>query len=99
MSDRTLDDATLLHLASLAQLTLHASELPALRAQLGTILSYAAKLQEVDVSGVDAYTHAAEGAASPRADEIRPSLSPEEALRTAPEAFAGLFRVPRVLSG
>ena len=99
MSDGTLDDATLRHLASLAQLTLDASTLPDLRAQLATILAHVAKLQEVEVSGARAMAHASEDAAPLRPDEVRPSLPLEDALAPAPEVFAGLFRVPRVLSG
>jgi aspartyl-tRNA(Asn)/glutamyl-tRNA(Gln) amidotransferase subunit C len=32
-----------------------------------------------------------------RADEIRPSLSHEEALRNAPKQSGGLFTVPKVV--
>lgn len=99
MSDGTLDDATLRHLASLAQLTLDEATLPDLRAQLGTILAHVAKLQEVEVAGAGAMAHAAREAAALRPDEVRASLPVEDALSPAPEVFAGLFRVPRVLSG
>ncbi|HEX5044089.1 MAG TPA: Asp-tRNA(Asn)/Glu-tRNA(Gln) amidotransferase subunit GatC [Candidatus Polarisedimenticolaceae bacterium] len=99
MRDGTLDDATLRHLASLAQLTLDEATLPDLRAQLGTILAYVTKLQEVEVAGAGTMAHAGSAAAGLRPDEVRPSLPVEDALAPAPEAFAGLFRVPRVLSG
>jgi aspartyl-tRNA(Asn)/glutamyl-tRNA(Gln) amidotransferase subunit C len=99
VSDGTLDDATLRHLASLAQLTLEEATLPDLRAQLATILAHVAKLQEVDVGGAGTMAHAGREAAGLRPDEVRPSLSVEDALAPAPETFAGLFRVPRVLSG
>jgi len=99
VSDGTLDDATLRHLASLAQLTLDASTLPDLRAQLTSIVVHVAKLQEVDVTGAEAMAHASEDAPPLRADEVMPSLPAEDALASAPEVFAGLFRVPRVLSG
>ena len=99
MSDGTLDDATLRHLASLAQLTLDDAILPDLRVQLGTILSHVARLQDVDVEGVAPMAHAGTDGTRLRPDEVRPSLPVEDLLAPAPEAFAGLFRVPRVLSG
>ena len=99
MSDGTLDDATLRRLAALAQLTLDEAKLPDLRAQLATILAHVAKLQEVEVGGAGAMAHAGREAAGLRPDEVRPSLPVEDALSPAPEVFAGLFRVPRVLSG
>lgn len=99
VSDGAIDDAAIRHIATLAQLTLDETAVPALRAQLATILSYVARLQEVDVSGADPMAHAPGATAVSRPDETRPSLPAEEALRPAPDAFADLFRVPRVLSG
>jgi aspartyl-tRNA(Asn)/glutamyl-tRNA(Gln) amidotransferase subunit C len=99
VSDRAIDDAAIRHLADLEQLTLDEATLPALREQLATIVSYVARLQEVDVSGADGWEPTPLGDAPLRPDETRPSLTAEEAVRPAAEAYAGLFRVPRVLSG
>jgi len=99
VSDATLDDAVLRQLATLAQLTLDEATLPDLRAQLATILAHVAKLQEADVMEADVAPQAGAAAAPLRRDEVRPSLPVEDALAPAPEVFAGLFRVPRVLSG
>jgi aspartyl-tRNA(Asn)/glutamyl-tRNA(Gln) amidotransferase subunit C len=94
-----IDDATVRHIAALAQLEVDEATLPALRDQLAAIVAHVAQLQEVDVSGAEPMAHAPGGEATLRADEVRPSLPVEEALASAPDTFAGLFRVPRVLSG
>ena len=99
VSDRAIDDAAIRHLADLAQLTLDEATLPALRDQLATIVSYVARLQEVDVTDVRAWEQAPLAEAPLRPDATRPSLPAEDAVRPAPQAYAGLFRVPRVLSG
>ena len=55
------------------------------------------KLREVDVSGVEATAHAVPMVNVTRADEVRPSLSHEEALRNAPRKSGGLFIVPKIV--
>ena len=64
---------------------------------MGNILGYIEKLKEVDVSGVDPTAHAFPLVNVARPDEIRPSLSNEEALRNAPARANGLFIVPRIV--
>jgi aspartyl-tRNA(Asn)/glutamyl-tRNA(Gln) amidotransferase subunit C len=66
-------------------------------AQLGNILGYIEKLKEVDVSGVEPTAHAFPLVNVTRPDEVRPSLSQEEALRNAPAHANGLFMVPKIV--
>jgi aspartyl-tRNA(Asn)/glutamyl-tRNA(Gln) amidotransferase subunit C len=95
-----IDDATVRHIAALARLEVDEASLPALRDELAAIVAHVAHLQEVDVSGVEPMAHAAAGGPTGvRADEVVPSLPVDDALAAAPDSFAGLFRVPRVLSG
>ncbi len=86
--------------ATLARLRLTEQEKSLFARQLGTILDYAAQVQDVDTAGVTATPHVL---AEPvdRADHVRPSLTETQALANAPEpAIAeGLFKVPRVLGG
>ena len=86
-------------IAHLARLSLTEEERQLFGRQLAGILSYVEQLGEVDTSGVPATSHPLELSAPCRADEVRPSLPRDEALRAAPEAEprAGLFKVPRVL--
>ena len=83
--------------AHLARLALTPDEEKKLGAQLGNILGYIEKLRELDVSGVEPTAHAVPLVNVTRADEIRPSLPHEDALRNAPRQAGGLFIVPKVV--
>jgi aspartyl-tRNA(Asn)/glutamyl-tRNA(Gln) amidotransferase subunit C len=83
--------------AHLARLALTPDEEKKLGAQLGQILGYVEKLKQVDVSGVEPTAHAVPMVNITRADEIRPSLPHEDALRNAPKQANGLFIVPKVV--
>lgn len=68
-----------------------------LGAQLAGILGYIEKLKQADVSHVEPTAHAVPLVNVFRADEVRPSLSNEEALRNAPAKANGLFIVPKIV--
>ncbi len=85
------------HVAHLARLNLTKEEEQKFGAQLGQILGYIAKLNELDVSQVEPTAHAVPLVNVTRPDEIRPSLSNEEALRNAPASANGLFIVPKIV--
>jgi len=83
--------------AHLARLNLTEEEEQKFGAQLGQILGYIAKLNELDVSQVEPTAHAVPLVNVTRPDEIRPSLSNEQALRNAPASANGLFVVPKIV--
>ena len=85
------------YVAHLARLALTPEEEKKLSAQLGGILGYVEKLRELDVSGVEPTAHAVPLVNVTRADEIRPSLQHEDALRNAPKQAGGLFVVPKIV--
>jgi aspartyl-tRNA(Asn)/glutamyl-tRNA(Gln) amidotransferase subunit C len=85
------------YVAHLARLALTPEEETKLAAQLGNILGYIEKLGELDVSGVEPTAHAVPMVNITRADEIRESLSHEDALRNAPRQANGLFIVPKIV--
>ena len=85
------------YVAHLARLALSPDEEKQLGAQLGSILGYIEKLRELDVSGVEPTAHAVPLVNVTRADEIRPSLEHEDALRNAPRQAGGLFIVPKIV--
>ena len=85
------------YVAHLARLALTSDEEVKLTAQLGHILGYIEKLRELDVSGVEPTAHAVPMVNITRADEIRPSLAHEDALRNAPRQANGLFIVPKIV--
>jgi aspartyl-tRNA(Asn)/glutamyl-tRNA(Gln) amidotransferase subunit C len=85
------------YVAHLARLSLSPEEERRIGEQLGAILGYIEKLKEVDVTGVEPTAHAFPLVNVVRADEVRPSLSNEEALRNAPAQANGLFVVPKIV--
>jgi aspartyl-tRNA(Asn)/glutamyl-tRNA(Gln) amidotransferase subunit C len=85
------------YVAHLARLSLSPEEEQKISEQLGNILGYIEKLKEVDVSGVEPMAHAFPLVNVTRPDEVRPSLSQEEALRNAPAQANGLFMVPKIV--
>jgi aspartyl-tRNA(Asn)/glutamyl-tRNA(Gln) amidotransferase subunit C len=85
------------YVAHLARLGLTPEEERKFGAQLGQVLGYIEKLREVDVSAVEPTAHAVPMVNVTRADETRPSLPNEEALRNAPASANGLFIVPKIV--
>jgi aspartyl-tRNA(Asn)/glutamyl-tRNA(Gln) amidotransferase subunit C len=85
------------HVAYLSRLRLSEQELDTMAAQLGTILEYMDKLNELDTTDVEPMLHGIEGCQPFRADAAGGSLPRQEALRNAPEASGGCFKVPRII--
>ncbi len=85
------------YVAHLARIALTPDEEKKLTAQLGGILGYIEKLNELDVTGIEPTAHAVPLVNVTRADEIRPSLPHEDALRNAPAQANGLFIVPKIV--
>jgi aspartyl-tRNA(Asn)/glutamyl-tRNA(Gln) amidotransferase subunit C len=90
-------DIDVKYVAHLARLSLSAEEEQKISVQLGDILGYIEKLKEVDVTGVEPTAHAFPLVNVTRPDEVRPSISNEEALRNAPVTANGLFIVPKIV--
>lgn len=85
------------YVAHLARLSLSPEEAQKLGLQLGQILGYIDKLNELDVSQVEPTAHAVPLVNVTRPDEVRPSLPNEDALRNAPAKANGLFVVPKIV--
>ncbi len=90
-------DFNIQYVAQLARISLTPEEQAQMGAQLGGILGYVEKLNEVDVSQVEPTAHAFPLVNVFRADEVGVSLSNEEALRNAPSKSQGLFVVPKIV--
>ncbi|MFB4316923.1 Asp-tRNA(Asn)/Glu-tRNA(Gln) amidotransferase subunit GatC [Actinomadura sp. 21ATH] len=95
MSAITRDEVA--HLARLSRLALADDELDHLAAQLDQIISAVARVQEAAAEDIPPSSHALPLTNVYRADEVRPSLTPEQALSGAPAAEDQRFRVPRIL--
>jgi aspartyl-tRNA(Asn)/glutamyl-tRNA(Gln) amidotransferase subunit C len=85
------------HVAHLSRLELSEQELERFGSQLDAILGYMEKLNELDTQGVEPMVHGLEGVQTPRPDVVGQSLPREEALRNAPDASGGCFKVPRII--
>ena len=90
-------DFDIKYVAQLARIALTPDEGKKLAAQLGGILGYIEKLKELDVANVEPTAHAVPMVNITRADEIRPSLPHDEAMRNAPRQANGLFIVPKIV--
>jgi aspartyl-tRNA(Asn)/glutamyl-tRNA(Gln) amidotransferase subunit C len=93
----TLTLAQVQHIARLARLQLSPEELERYREQLSDILDYAARLQELDTTGIPPTASVLSSSRPLRLDEARPGLELEALLQNAPLAEQGQFRVPPVL--
>ncbi|MHC4592707.1 MAG: Asp-tRNA(Asn)/Glu-tRNA(Gln) amidotransferase subunit GatC [Planctomycetota bacterium] len=85
------------YVAHLSRLELSEDEKETFAGQLGEILGYMAKLNELDTDGVEPMVHGIGGQQPVRQDEVGTSLPRSEALANAPESSEGCFRVPRII--
>lgn len=85
------------HLARLSRLALREEELDHLATQLDDIISAVARVQEVTADDIPPTSHALPLTNVYRTDEVRPCLTPEQALSGAPASEQQRFKVPRIL--
>lgn len=95
MSNISRDDVA--NLAKLARIDMLDQELDHLSKELSVILDAVARVQEVAGADVPPTSHPLPLQNVFRADEVRPSLTPEEALSGAPAAEEQRFKVPQIL--
>jgi aspartyl-tRNA(Asn)/glutamyl-tRNA(Gln) amidotransferase subunit C len=84
-------------IATLSRLQLTDEEVASLTQDLDSILGYVAELSTLDTTSVEPMTHAVPFDCPLRVDEVRPSLTLEEALSNAPRREASFFQVPRII--
>ena len=84
--------------AALARLELTEKEIEQMTRQLDTILSYVAKLDELDTTGVAVTTHTQDVTNAFREDEVSESLSRQQALANGPRKNEEAFIVPKIIT-
>lgn len=84
-------------IAGLAKLDLDEKEIARSTKELGDILKYVEKLNELDLKNVEATAHAVSVTNVFREDETKPCEVREKALKEAPETEDNLFQVPRII--
>ena len=90
-----INNETINHLADLAKLEFTEIEKEDLKTNLGRILSYCEKLNEVDTTGVEPLIFMSENVNLLRTDEAELNYSKSNALRNAPAKDSDYFRVPK----
>jgi aspartyl-tRNA(Asn)/glutamyl-tRNA(Gln) amidotransferase subunit C len=85
------------YVARLARIALTPAEEEKFAAQLSQVLGFIETLNQLDVSGIEPTAHAVPMVNVARPDEVRPSLTNEEALRNAPAQANGLFLAPKIV--
>ena len=83
--------------AQLARIELSPAEMELFQKQLGDILGYVRKLNELDISGVQADTDPLSLLNVWRNDEPRDWFTADDALRNAPRHSKNQFIVPKVM--
>jgi aspartyl-tRNA(Asn)/glutamyl-tRNA(Gln) amidotransferase subunit C len=85
------------HLARLSRLAVTEEELDRFAGQLDVILQSVARIGDVAADDIPPTSHSVPLTNVYRDDVPRPSLTQDEALSGAPDAYEGRFRVPRIL--
>ena len=88
-----------LHIASLARLSLDPAKSGELAAQFERILAAFQTLTQLDLEGVEPMTRPTDTSDVLRDDRERPSLPQEEALANAPARVDGFYSVPKTIGG
>jgi aspartyl-tRNA(Asn)/glutamyl-tRNA(Gln) amidotransferase subunit C len=92
-----IDKSTIQKLAHLARIEVNPALEDDLIKDMEQIVSWVAKLEELDTSGIEPVTHMSSETNSFRKDKGKNELTKEQALKNAPGANDGFFSVPKVL--
>jgi aspartyl-tRNA(Asn)/glutamyl-tRNA(Gln) amidotransferase subunit C len=86
-----------IYVADLARLDLDDAAIDKFAEQIGEVLEYVDKLNEVDTEGLRPTSHAISLTNAFREDELRQPLERDKVLANAPEKEDGNFVVPKVV--
>jgi len=85
------------HVADLARLEITEEEAEQFTEHLSAIITYAEQLNELDTEGVEPTTHVLDLKNVFRQDEVKRTITQEDAMKNAPDSEDGQFRVPSIL--
>ena len=94
---QAIDLETVRHIAKLSRIDLSDEQLEVFGRQLGGILGYFDKLQELDTENVQPMPHAVELLNVLAEDQVGESLTSDEALANAAQRDGDFFKVPKVI--
>lgn len=92
-----IDPGVVRYVADLARISLTDAEVERFTAQLSVVLDAVGKLREVDTADIPPTASVLPLENVTREDEVRPSLSLDDAMRNAPARDGDLFRVQTVI--
>ncbi|HEY1870867.1 MAG TPA: Asp-tRNA(Asn)/Glu-tRNA(Gln) amidotransferase subunit GatC [Chitinophagaceae bacterium] len=92
-----VNDALVDKLAHLARLKFDAVEKKEIKNDLQKMIAFVEKLNELDTTGVEPLLHMTDEVNILRDDEVKGSITREEALRNAPVHDEQFFEVPKVI--
>ena len=93
-----IDKEIVKRVALLSRLSLAEDEVSEYGSQLGAILEYISKLNEIDTRDVPPTSHTLSTLKNVyRKDMLKPSLTTEEALKNAPSSESDFFKVPQII--
>lgn len=92
-----MDKKDVKYIADLAKLHLNEVEIENYAQQLGVILGYMEKLNELDTSHVEPTSYILDSHNVFRKDRVKPSLDIKEVLNNAPSQEKNYFKVPKVV--
>jgi len=89
--------AQVIKVGRLSRLELSEAEAAEFTGQLGAILEYMAKMNELDTTNVRPLAHCLPMSNCFREDRIKESLGSEKTLGNAPQREGNFFKVPKIL--
>ena len=92
-----INDEVVEKLAILARLEFNDKEKAEIREDLGKIISFVEKINEVDLSDVEPLIYMTGEVNVMRVDEVKHDITQDDALRNAPKKDSDYFKVPKVL--
>lgn len=92
-----IDDTTIEYVGILAKLELDGSEKEAAKKDMGRMLDYIDKLNELDTEGVEPMSHVFPIHNVFRQDVVENGDDRENILKNAPESKDGAFKVPKTV--
>jgi aspartyl-tRNA(Asn)/glutamyl-tRNA(Gln) amidotransferase subunit C len=92
-----VNDALVAKLARLSRLQFSETEKAEIKNDLQRMIGFVEKLDELDLEGVEPLLHMSEDVNVLREDEVKGSISREEALKNAPLHDEEFFKVPKVI--
>ena len=92
-----IDDETIEYVGILAKLELSGEEKEQAKADMGRMLDYIDKLNELDTEGVEPMSHLFPVTNVFREDEVTNTDNRDQILNNAPGEKEGMFKVPRTV--